>query len=332
MAEAIRDTWFKFYLNDWWDATRHLTLEQRGAYIDFIVLQMRRRSDVPEDYTWLGHQLHVSTRRARTLMESLIASMKITRTADGLSNERAASELLKRTDRCSSAVKLPRKVRETIQIPHTTHNEINELPKTEPTKIPIYEKKSNTLLRGRDQTIGIPKTLTLSEPSSDEPKKRTKNPYTEDFEAFWRAYPDRTNNSKINAAVQWRKLTADEQAAVMRSLPRLAAYCKAVPDYRCIHAERFLRSRRFETLNEEAEREAERQVGHWWEDAAKVRDMPLDRWRQGITQFANGRWPVDKLGPPPGHERCVVPPSLVAELRLTEVYDRSGLKRGYGRG
>lgn len=332
MAEAIRDTWFKFYLNDWWDATRHLTLEQRGAYIDFIVLQMRRRSDVPEDYTWLGHQLHVSTRRARTLMESLIASMKITRTADGLSNERAANELLKRTDRCSSAVKLPRKGRETIQIPHTTHNEINDLPKTEPPKIPIYEKKSNTLLRGRDQTIGIPKTLTLSEPSSDEPKKRAKHPYTEEFEAFWQAYPDRTNNSKINAAVQWRKLTADEQAAVMRSLPRLAAFCRANPDHRLIHSERYLKYRKFETYNEEADREAARKAGHWWEDASKIRSMTLERWRKGITEHANGRWPVDMLGPPPGHERCVVPASLVAELRLTEVYDRSGLKRGYGHG
>src|SRR5690606_1902402 len=106
--------------------------------------------------------------------------------------------------------KTQRKPRETSEISHTTHSKNKELVETKPPQFPIYENKSNTLLRGRDQTIGNPNTLTLSEPSSDEPKKRVKNPYTEDFEAFWKAYPDRTNNSKINAAVQWRKLAGDD--------------------------------------------------------------------------------------------------------------------------
>jgi hypothetical protein len=55
--------------------------------------------------------------------------------------------------------------------------------------------------------------------------------------------------------------------------------------------------------------------------------MTPDRWRKGITEHANGIWPLDKLGPPPGRPDCLVPKDLIAELRLTERYDERGIAR-----
>ena len=65
----------------------------------------------------------------------------------------------------------------------------------------------------------------------------------------------------------------------------------------------------------------------WWQKPDHLRQMTPDRWRKGIAEHANGVWPVDKLGPPPGHHSCVVPREIVAECRLTEIYDERGFKR-----
>ena len=87
------DVWFKFFHDDWWDGTRDLTPEQRGIYIDMIVLQMREECAVKDDYRWLGFKLHISERKAKSIVESLIAIKKIRRDADGLHNDRADSEI-----------------------------------------------------------------------------------------------------------------------------------------------------------------------------------------------------------------------------------------------
>ena len=72
---------------------------------------------------------------------------------------------------------------------------------------------------------------------------------------------------------------------------------------------------------------ATRQSIYWWQDAAKVASMTPERWRQGIAKLANGTWPVAELGPPPGHHECKIPRSIVAELRLEEIYTVHGTKR-----
>lgn len=67
---------------------------------------------------------------------------------------------------------------------------------------------------------------------------------------------------------------------------------------------------------------------NWWRDAEKVAQVTDAQWRTTITRYANGRWPVDRLGPPPGHAKCVAPKHIVEELGLTYTYDpRTGESR-----
>ena len=87
------DPWFKFYPSDWLTGTRELTLEQRGAYIDSIAMQMQYGKAMPDDYSWLAHQMHVSTRKARAIVDELIALKKLSRTDAGITNERCEQEL-----------------------------------------------------------------------------------------------------------------------------------------------------------------------------------------------------------------------------------------------
>ena len=160
-------------------------------------------------------------------------------------------------------------------------------------------------------------------------KARKSIPYSADFEAFWSAYPDRTNNSKSKAWEAWRKLTPAERQQASASLPTFSAYCRANPTYRCVYAERYLSEKRFETQGgaRTSTALAIASPTAWWRDASKVATKTPEMWRKAIEQFANGSWLVEKLGPPPGHALCVVPSDVLTELRLTEIYDTAGARK-----
>jgi DNA-binding transcriptional ArsR family regulator len=157
-------------------------------------------------------------------------------------------------------------------------------------------------------------------------RPRRTQPYSEAFEQFWKAYPDRSNNSKLEVWQEWRKLTAADREDAARSLPTFAAYCRSHPDYRCLHAKRYLRYRRWEAhLPTTAGQAADRP---WWRDPSKLAAITQSGWRALIAENANGTWPVGQLGPPPGNPECVVPSALINELRLADTYTATGIRKG----
>lgn len=96
----------------------------------------------------------------------------------------------------------------------------------------------------------------LSEVPSDQcakPKKvakaRRRFAYSDEFEAFWTGYPDKSNNSKPNAHREWMLLLPAERELAAQGLTHLAAHCRKNPDYRCVHAERYLKTRRWESYD-----------------------------------------------------------------------------------
>jgi len=340
------DPWFKFYPQDWIDGTRDLTPEQRGAYIDMIALQMLSGDPVKDDYAWLGHQMHISSRKARSLVESLIEATKLIRTERGILNERAAVEIEAREKqrRANSeiavererknrekSVKLPRTIRETsakiadndVENCELT-NEINEWVASS-----CHERSTTRARSDTDTELEISNNplspLRGDGMSEPKPAPRKRIPYSDDFEKFWSEYPDTRGMSKANAWKRWRALTADERDAAYRALPAfrelLAERRRKSPDAVTLHAEGYLSQRRFETLAEA------KPAGPWWKDPNLLAEMTLERWRKGIRQYANGIWRVAELGPAPGHPQCVVPAQLIAELRLDEIYDSQGMRR-----
>lgn len=99
-----QDLWFKFYPDDWLDKTRDMTLEQRGAYIDSIALQMkheaplRLESDPDEKYGWLAHKMHISRRKAKAIVEQLIEARALRQTDAGLVNDRCLEEIAEKQE------------------------------------------------------------------------------------------------------------------------------------------------------------------------------------------------------------------------------------------
>lgn len=86
---------------------------------------------------------------------------------------------------------------------------------------------------------------------SPENKKPKKNPdlnYTATFEEFWKAYPTDRIMSKSKTFVQWKKLDDADKVLAQQAVPIFLNYCKQNPDYRPVHAERFISHRRFDGL------------------------------------------------------------------------------------
>lgn len=89
----MKDAWYKRNPRDFYEGTRKLTLEQRGAYSDIIDLLYMHGGAIPDDAKWMSHALHVSTRKWASIRTALLAAGKI-ETADGsIVNKRVTFEV-----------------------------------------------------------------------------------------------------------------------------------------------------------------------------------------------------------------------------------------------
>ena len=85
-------------------------------------------------------------------------------------------------------------------------------------------------------------------PTAAQPR-RTKVGYPDEFEEFWSAYPTDPIMSKKKAFEQWARLPPDDRPEALAAVPGFRSYCSSHPDYRPVHADRFLSQRRFEQIN-----------------------------------------------------------------------------------
>lgn len=184
-----------------------------------------------------------------------------------------------------------------------------------------------TTNQNQNQNQKVREVKSLSETSSDDDVRRTKpkakNTYTEDFELFWREYPDTRNNSKTSAFAEWRKLQAHDRDLAQRSLCGFLRYCRENPDYRCIHAERYLKYHRFDGYIQAS---ATSQTA---EDLTQMLSAMSDDEQLALVRtYANGTWPRDKLSFQPGHKNCPIRSSVYRAAGIDErTYDDRGIKR-----
>jgi uncharacterized protein YdaU (DUF1376 family) len=95
----MSEPWYKRNARDFYEGTRRLTLEQRGAYTDLIDLIYIHDGEVPDDQDWLAHALHISRRKWRTIRTALIEAEKIASVDGKITNSRAEIELSERRQR-----------------------------------------------------------------------------------------------------------------------------------------------------------------------------------------------------------------------------------------
>lgn len=92
-TKSVPFPYFKFYPRDWLDATRKLTPEERGLYIDLIALTMKNEGSLDDDDDAISHAMAVSKRLWRSVKARLEAKGKIVLSDGKIVNERCVLEL-----------------------------------------------------------------------------------------------------------------------------------------------------------------------------------------------------------------------------------------------
>ncbi len=159
-----------------------------------------------------------------------------------------------------------------------------------------------------------------AEPAPRQTRKRITYPGA--FEALWKAYPTDPNMSKSEALKEWLRLDDDDRAAAFRSVPSFKSWIATQHNYRVVHLERFLKTRRFDGFAPKVMPKAD--PGALDPLLASFSD---DRWRNEVRRWRDrrGDWPpfLQSKSPPPDDPRTKVPPHILAELNIHPARSRA---------
>ncbi len=129
---------------------------------------------------------------------------------------------------------------------YNNNNKSNNLNKS------ISNSSLRSELESSENEFSDPDDLLQEEQGKSSGNKKSKNKpdlnYTASFEDFWKAYPTDRIMSKSKTFVQWKKLDDVDKERARQAVPIFFNHCKQNPDYRPVHAERFISQRRFDGL------------------------------------------------------------------------------------
>jgi len=143
-------------------------------------------------------------------------------------------------------------------------SEINVLDAEKAASVAVSESVTE-----RNSSVTSYNNITSLEVDNSEDKKdiivrnvtRKRNSYAEAFENFWKAFPTDPGMSKSEAYKAWNKLSPEDQQHAMDCIPAFKAWIgQQGPNYRVVHACRYLSQRRFDGFKEQAARTQERAI------------------------------------------------------------------------
>lgn len=225
-------TMVQFYKHDiaqWRGGTVMLSDRAYRVYHVLVEEIMLNEGPVPLHERSLAGKSNRSVRDFRAAMEELIEFGKITLRGGFVHNSRCENELNSiRTNR-EHASNGGRNSGEVRKKPIVLNGGIEA-----PLPSAMKPKREEKEIEKKD----------ILEPTVPRPKVRTQ--YPEEFDRFWSGYPTDVNMSKKEAFDAWKRMADDDRQKAIDSLPAFRAYCQANPDYRPIHAGRFLLKARYE--------------------------------------------------------------------------------------
>ena len=235
--------YFKFYSSDFLTGILGMEPDEIAVYTVIIVMIYDRGEPITADMDALAWRLRMSAKRFKNVVDRLIAQGKLTLADGRFGNARAEKEMQKRkilsdkqaenaNARWSSGEEKPLQNNGPPMPPH-------------PVGIPVGNAEPMPT-RSQKPEAKEDRNLTVSCPKPAAPGLRTRASYPDDFEEFWRAYPTDANMSKAEAGKQWARLNADDRRAAIAATQGFREHCRANPDYRPLHAMRFLSQRRFD--------------------------------------------------------------------------------------
>ena len=289
MAQG-RNPWMKFYPSDWRSdpKVRLCSMAARGLWIEMLALMHEAEPR--------GH-LIVSGQRPTDTQLSVLTGCPTDQLPD-LLGELDSAGVFSKTQK--GVIYSRRMTRDEKRAQNARKNGKNggnpTLCNTSTIPPPVNPPVKGGLKTQRPEARGQNKDI--------ESPKRKRVSYPDQFQEFWKRYPTDANMSKKQALSEWQRLQEADRGAAIESLPAFSAYCKANPDYRPLHACRYLSYRRFEGHLEAKERLKDR------EERAKIKlfkgTPPFDAWNayrelKGERPISRSEWWFPSEWPP-GHQ------------------------------
>lgn len=236
-----------FFVDAYLADTTHLSTEEHGAYLLLLMAMWRRGGGIPDDDKDNARMVGLTPRQWSAMKPRVVCFFA--RTPDGgWTQKRLQKEWEYLVHRRSVAQANGRLGGRPIA------NETNDLTKPEglPQLKPDESSHTHTQLE-------LPSGSSISKTTFSRPKaKKSRIAYSASFEEFWVTYPTDRIMSKSEAFKAWEALTDEDQALAMASVRVFKAYCSQHPDYRPVHAVRYLSQRRFESVAAFGEKEQAR--------------------------------------------------------------------------
>lgn len=221
----MTNPWLKFYPSDWRSdpKLRMCSLAARGLWIEMLALMHEAN---PRGHLLVNGIAPSDTQLSaligspldRSLIDELEQVGVFSRTKDGviysrrMTRDEEKAVIYRANGACGGRPPKPKENQTQNQKPNT------QIPEA---RIQSLEKK---ILRPKRKSVSYPP----------------------EFEEFWKGYPVDANMSKLQAYNEWFSLGEEDQKAATASLEAFRYYCKRNPDYRPVHANRYLKHRRFD--------------------------------------------------------------------------------------
>ncbi|HJR56679.1 MAG TPA: YdaU family protein [Rhizomicrobium sp.] len=244
-----RHLWYKRDGAAFIGETMGLSLEEKGAYSLCLDLIYSQGGPIQDDARWLAGVCGISVRKWALLRARLIATGKLFLEGGKLMNARAAIEIEQFAASRVFPLRPHAPVAARPAVSHDDNSRENQAARSNNNGL----ESANPETAAPEKREEKEKTLSSDPPLADADAGvrghgQARRNYPEGFEAFWKAYPTDPIMSKLKAFEKWQRLAAPDRAAAMAAIPAFRAHCAKHPDYRPLHAERFLSQRRFDGL------------------------------------------------------------------------------------
>ena len=274
--------WFQ---DDFLGGIRGMKAQEIGIYTVLLNEMYNRGAALDQSDERLARMCGADIRVFKRVLDDLIVDGKLIRLDCGLWNMRCENAFTSRAE----MLKKQSEAGKTSAKNRRKNNGVVEQ---------VLDERSTAV-----QPISEAQNIYISEPkrsssetSSDNPVREKKGKgYSEQFEAFWMAYPRTPTMSKSKAYDAFRKLHADERRACFEAVPGYKAFLASKPDHPVMHATTFVNERRFEGFASEAAAPTD--------DATWTKRLKFGR--------SKGLWQASIWGPLPGTAGCLVPQTLI---------------------
>jgi uncharacterized protein YdaU (DUF1376 family) len=220
-----------FYVADYLADTGHLSTLEHGAYL-LLIMHYWRRGGLPTNDAQLARVCHLSEAEWQEIRATLAALFDAKWKHKRIEAELIKSEARSAAGKAGASARYVNRNATAVR----SHSDGNASHSHSHIKI---EDANASLSETSSDTLAI-----------ETPKRRKRVSYPPDFEAFWTAFPTDALMSKKAAGLVWSRMTEDVRQLAMSSLPAFRAYCSSSPEYRPVHAVRYLTQERYVGFSE----------------------------------------------------------------------------------